>query len=93
MISSKKKRKNPSQAQLFASCFGEVLNINIELINNNLYHKFMAPKDKQIKKKVVTHKPKIAHKLAKYVRAYPVHLRQGEGLPSISHLCNNSIST
>jgi hypothetical protein len=53
----------------------------------------MAPKDKQIKKKVVTHKPKIAHKLAKYVRAYPVHLRQGEGLPSISHLCNNSFST
>lgn len=49
----------------------------------------MAPKDKQIKKKVVTHKPKLAHKLAKYVRAYPVHLSQGEGLPSISHLGNS----
>lgn len=46
----------------------------------------MAPKDKQLKKKVVTHKPKLAHKLAKYTRAYPVHLTQGEGLPSISHL-------
>jgi hypothetical protein len=90
---SKKKRRNLSRPRSSASYHADVLNINIELINNNLYHKFMAPKDKQIKKKVVTHKPKIAHKLAKYVRAYPVHLRQGEGLPSISHLCNNSIST
>lgn len=46
----------------------------------------MAPKDKQAKKKVISHKPKIAHKLAKYVRALPVHLIQNEQLPSLSHL-------
>lgn len=46
----------------------------------------MAPKDKQVKKRVVTHKPKLAHKLAKYVRAYPIHLTRGEQFPSISHL-------
>lgn len=47
----------------------------------------MAPKDKQVKKRVVSHKPKLAHKLAKYVRAYPVHLVRGDQQPSLSHLC------
>ena len=37
------------------------------------------------KKKVTTHKPKLAHKLARYVRATPVHLRTGANLPSVSH--------
>lgn len=47
----------------------------------------MAPKDKsQPKKRVVSHKPKLAHKLAKYVRAYPVHLQRGDQQPSLSHL-------
>lgn len=46
----------------------------------------MAPKQKQVKKKVVSHKPKLAHKLARYVRAFPVHLTSGDNLPSISHL-------
>lgn len=38
------------------------------------------------KKKATTHKPKLAHKLARYVRANPVHLRSGANLPSITHL-------
>lgn len=38
------------------------------------------------KKKAVTHKPKLAHKLAKYTRANPVHLRSRIDQPSITHL-------
>ena len=39
-----------------------------------------------------THRAKITHKLAKYVRAKPVHLnpRSDASLPSNSHLSNNS---
>jgi hypothetical protein len=46
----------------------------------------MAPKNKKENKKATTHKPKIAHKLAKYLRANPVHLRSSSNLPSITHL-------
>lgn len=38
------------------------------------------------KKKATTHKPKLAHKLARYVRANPVHLRSRVDQPSITHL-------
>lgn len=38
------------------------------------------------KKKAQTHKPKLAHKLARYVRANPVHLRARLDQPSITHL-------
>lgn len=38
------------------------------------------------KKKVTTHKPRLAHKLARYVRANPVHLRTRVDQPSITHL-------
>jgi large subunit ribosomal protein L6e len=38
------------------------------------------------KKKVTTHKPKLAHKLARYVRSNPVHLSSGVAQPSITHL-------
>lgn len=36
------------------------------------------------KKKATTHKPKLAHKLARYVRANPVHLRSRVDQPSIT---------
>lgn len=41
-------------------------------------------------KKTVQARAKIAHKLARYVRAYPVHLPQGScsAQPSVSHLSN-----
>jgi large subunit ribosomal protein L6e len=38
------------------------------------------------KKKATTHKPKLAHKLARYVRASPVHLKSRVDQPSITHL-------
>jgi large subunit ribosomal protein L6e len=41
---------------------------------------------KAAQKKATTHKPKLAHKLARYVRANPVHLRSSLAQPSITHL-------
>lgn len=38
------------------------------------------------KKKTTTHKPKLVHKLARYVKANPVHLRARVDQPSITHL-------
>lgn len=44
-------------------------------------------------KKTVQARAKIAHKLARYVKAAPVHLPQGScpAQPSISHLSNKDV--